>query len=191
MVAARQRRRRESHLAMQANVIRDWIKSTVGAGSTRRKAATLEIKSGRSSKHGKSGSSHRSTHVRKCLKAGSLRVVFRDRHGQREITPISTMLDAAYDHRRSSLHVKADFHGASKTTIARSCHAAAMAYLSLQGMALQRMLTAFRHSRPSFFIKHLSWDETAQKLSFFSQSGAATTAYEIMVMRCKLIWGWE
>ena len=73
-------------------------------------------------------------------------------------------------------------------TVYRCIISVAIAYLFMQILMLERMLQAFPHARPSFMIKHMSWDETGEKLS---GGLSATTTFEIMVCRIKLIWGWS
>lgn len=145
MVAARMTKMRERHAAKQASELRTWARAVVDpALGKKRKVAALEVSLARRVRASKS--TLHGAHTTMRARVGSLKVVFRDRRGQRAVSSASAMLAIGYDHSAHSNVAKAEKHGVDQATVGRSAVAVAVCYMWLQEMMLERILVAMRSS---------------------------------------------
>ena len=104
--------------------------------------------------------------------------------------PLESVLECAF-HDQIGVTALARKFGIHRRTAVRAMSSGCMAYMHTQELMLSTMVEAFEHAPPDYFIKHLSWDETGEKLTV-KESGASSrvSTHEVMVARMRVGWGW-
>ena len=152
MVARRQAKRRAKHTQEQARVLKDFSQRIVLPSLSRKRPRlpVLEVcVAGRTRAARRTGGSGPKRVV---AQSNRLRLIFRDPGGKREIAPVATMLDCAFDGLVTRRAVSSKF-GLSPRSVGRCCVAVSCAYLHTQDRMLEQMALAFSRAPPTFLVR--------------------------------------